>query len=168
MQENWIGKSQGMRFTFRLDRAVDNVDRFEVFTTRPDTMFGASFAAIAADHPIAQALAADNAALQAFIAECKRTGTAAAEIETAEKKGFDTGLSVTHPLDPDWKLPLFVANFVLMDYGTGAIFGCPAHDQRDLDFARKYALPLPASSPPPPRRPRCRSTTRPIPAPARS
>jgi leucyl-tRNA synthetase len=142
MQENWIGKSQGMRFTFRLDRAVDNVDRFEVFTTRPDTMFGASFAAIAADHPIAQALAADNAALQAFIADCKRTGTAAAEIETAEKKGFDTGLSVTHPLDPDWKLPLFVANFVLMDYGTGAIFGCPAHDQRDLDFARKYALPV--------------------------
>ncbi|ATE63298.1 leucine--tRNA ligase [Rhizorhabdus dicambivorans] len=142
MQENWIGKSQGMRFTFRLDRKAGDIDSFDVFTTRPDTLFGASFAAVAADHPIAQALAKDDVALQDFIAECKRTGTAAAEIETAEKKGYDTGLSVTHPLDPDWKLPLFVANFVLMDYGTGAIFACPAHDQRDLDFARKYALPV--------------------------
>ncbi len=142
MQENWIGKSQGMRFTFQLDAPAGDISSFDVFTTRPDTMFGASFAAIAADHPIAQALAADNAALQDFIAECKRTGTAAAEIETAEKKGYDTGLSVVHPLDPDWTLPLFVANFVLMDYGTGAVFGCPAHDQRDLDFARKYALPV--------------------------
>ncbi|HMU21478.1 MAG TPA: leucine--tRNA ligase, partial [Sphingorhabdus sp.] len=113
-----------------------------VYTTRPDTLFGASFAAIAADHPLSQALAADNPALQAFIAECKKTGTAAAEIETAEKLGFDTGLSVVHPLDPAWRLPVFVANFVLMDYGTGAIFGCPAHDQRDLDFARKYDLPV--------------------------
>ena len=142
MQENWIGKSQGMRFTFQLDKPAGNIPCFDVFTTRPDTLFGASFAAIAADHPIAQALAHDNGALQAFIAECKRTGTAAAEIETAEKKGYDTGLSVIHPLDPSWKLPLFVANFVLMDYGTGAVFGCPAHDQRDLDFARKYALPV--------------------------
>nr|WP_047167277.1 leucine--tRNA ligase [Sphingomonas sp. Y57] len=141
MQENWIGKSQGMRFTFELDTPAGNLTSFDVFTTRPDTMFGASFAAIAADHPIAQALSAGNPALQEFIADCKRTGTAAAEIETAEKKGYDTGLSVIHPLDPDWKLPLFVANFVLMDYGTGAVFGCPAHDQRDLDFARKYALP---------------------------
>jgi len=142
MQENWIGKSQGLRFRFALDKAAGSHDGFEVFTTRPDTLFGASFAAIAADHPIAQALAADNPALQAFIAECKHSGTAAAEIETAEKKGFDTGLSVIHPLDPNWKLPLFVANFVLMEYGTGAVFGCPAHDQRDLDFARKYALPV--------------------------
>ncbi|TZG26366.1 leucine--tRNA ligase [Sphingomonas montanisoli] len=142
MQENWIGKSQGMRFRFALDRAVGDIDGFEVFTTRPDTLFGASFSAIAADHPIAQALAANNSELAAFIEDCKRTGTAAAEIETAEKKGFDTGLSVTHPLDPTWKLPLFVANFVLMEYGTGAVFGCPAHDQRDLDFARKYALPV--------------------------
>jgi leucyl-tRNA synthetase len=142
MQENWIGKSQGMRFTFQLDRPVGDIGSFDVFTTRPDTMFGASFAAIAADHPIATALAAGNDTLTAFIADCKRTGTAAADIETAEKKGYDTGLTVTHPLDPSWKLPLFVANFVLMDYGTGAIFGCPAHDQRDLDFARKYALPV--------------------------
>ena len=142
MQENWIGKSQGLRFRFALDTPVDGQDGFEVFTTRPDTIFGASFAGIAADHPIAQALAKDNPALQDFIAECKRTGTAAADVETAEKKGFDTGLSVIHPFDPAWKLPLFVANFVLMDYGTGAVFGCPAHDQRDLDFARKYALPV--------------------------
>jgi len=142
MQENWIGKSQGLRFRFALDRPAQCHDGFDVFTTRPDTLFGASFAAIAADHPIAQALASDNPQLQAFIAECKRSGTAAADVETAEKKGFDTGLSVIHPLDADWKLPLFVANFVLMDYGTGAIFGCPAHDQRDLDFARKYALPV--------------------------
>jgi len=142
MQENWIGKSQGLRFRFALDRPAQRPDGFDVFTTRPDTLFGASFAAIAADHPIAQALASDNPQLQAFIAECKRSGTAAADVETAEKKGFDTGLSVIHPLDADWKLPLFVANFVLMDYGTGAIFGCPAHDQRDLDFARKYALPV--------------------------
>jgi leucyl-tRNA synthetase len=142
MQENWIGKSQGMRFTFQLDRPVGNTTSFDVFTTRPDTIFGASFAAIAADHPIAAALAADNADLAAFVQECKRTGTAAADIETAEKKGYDTGLTVAHPFDPEWRLPLFVANFVLMEYGTGAIFACPAHDQRDLDFARKYALPV--------------------------
>jgi len=142
MQENWIGKSQGLRFTFQLDAPAGIYSSLEVFTTRPDTLFGASFAAIAADHPIAQALAAGNPALDAFIAECKRSGTAAADIETAEKKGYDTGLSVIHPLDPNWRLPLFVANFVLMDYGTGAVFGCPAHDQRDLDFARKYALPV--------------------------
>jgi leucyl-tRNA synthetase len=146
MQENWIGKSQGMRFRFDIlgetqpNSAVPS--SFEVFTTRPDTIFGASFAAIAADHPIAQALAADNAALAEFIAECRATGTAASEIETAEKKGFDTGLSVIHPLDPEWKLPLFVANFVLMEYGTGAVFGVPGHDQRDYEFARKYALPI--------------------------
>ena len=140
MQENWIGKSRGLRFSF----AVENgpVDNLDVFTTRPDTIFGASFAAIAADHPIAQALAQNNPALVNFIAECKKSGTAAAEIETAEKMGFDTGLSVIHPFDPQRKIPLFVANFVLMDYGTGAVFGCPAHDQRDLDFARKYALPV--------------------------
>ncbi|HEX8124324.1 MAG TPA: leucine--tRNA ligase, partial [Allosphingosinicella sp.] len=113
---------------------------FEVFTTRPDTIFGASFAAISPDHPIATALAEANEALAAFIAECKQGGTTAAELETAEKKGFDTGVEVIHPLDPDWTLPLYLANFVLMDYGTGAIFGCPAHDQRDLDFARKYGL----------------------------
>ncbi len=142
MQENWIGRSQGLTFRFRLDRPAHGHDGFEVFTTRPDTLFGASFAAISPDHPLAAALAENNPALAAFIADCRATGTAAAEIETAEKKGFDTGLSVVHPLDPDWSLPLFVANFVLMDYGTGAVFGCPAHDQRDLDFARKYQLPV--------------------------
>ncbi len=137
MQENWIGKSKGLRCTFRF---VDSVDGIDVFTTRPDTMFGASFVAIAADHPVAQELAANAPRLRDFIADCKKGGTTAAEIETAEKMGFDTGLSVEHPLDPAWHLPVYVANFVLMDYGTGAIFGCPAHDQRDLDFARKYDL----------------------------
>src|SRR4051794_39096494 len=142
MQENWIGRSQGMRFRFDLEAPADGIASFDVFTTRPDTIFGASFAAISADHPIAAALAAHDPALAEFIAECKQGGTTAAELETAEKKGFDTGLRVRHPLDASWTLPLYVANFVLMDYGTGAIFGCPAHDQRDLDFARKYRLPV--------------------------
>jgi leucyl-tRNA synthetase len=138
MQENWIGRSEGLKFRFRIDGHEDLL----VFTTRPDTLFGASFAAIAADHPLAEALAKDDPALAVFIAECRAGGTSAEAIETAEKKGYDTGVSVIHPLDPTWRLPLFVANFVLMDYGTGAIFGCPAHDQRDLDFARKYQLPV--------------------------
>ncbi|HEX2762762.1 MAG TPA: leucine--tRNA ligase [Allosphingosinicella sp.] len=142
MQENWIGRSRGLRFRFDLETAVGDQDGLEVFTTRPDTIFGASFAAISPDHPIATALAETDEALSAFIAECKRGGTTAADLETAEKKGFDTGVRVVHPLDREWVLPLYVANFVLMDYGTGAIFGCPAHDQRDLDFARKYALPV--------------------------
>jgi leucyl-tRNA synthetase len=139
MQENWIGKSQGLRCTFRLAGTSEGI---EVFTTRPDTLFGASFVAIAADHPLAQQLAENAPELQAFIARCKQGGTTAAELETMDKFGFNTGLSVEHPLDPDWHLPVYVANFVLMDYGTGAIFGCPAHDQRDLDFARKYDLPV--------------------------
>jgi len=139
MQENWIGKSQGLNLTFDLVGGEDGID---VFTTRPDTLFGASFVAIAAEHPLAQALAENAPRLQDFIADCKKGGTTAAEIETAEKRGFNTGLSVEHPLDPSWHLPVYVANFVLMDYGTGAVFGCPAHDQRDLDFARKYDLPV--------------------------
>jgi len=196
MQENWIGKSQGLRFRFDLTSPLParegallaplpereglgvgqlevgsmpasgfqgaaapvggpepqptpgpslagrGISSFEVFTTRPDTIFGASFAAIAPDHPIAQTLADGNPAAAEFIEECKRGGTTAAELETAEKKGFDTGLRVRHPLEPSSELPLYIANFVLMDYGTGAIFGCPAHDQRDLDFARKYNLPV--------------------------
>jgi leucyl-tRNA synthetase len=137
MQANWIGKSQGLECTFKFVGSADGID---VFTTRPDTMFGASFLAIAADHPVAQKMAKNAPALQDFIALCKKGGTTAAEIETAEKLGFNTGLSVEHPLDPSWHLPVYVANFVLMDYGTGAVFGCPAHDQRDLDFARKYDL----------------------------
>ncbi|MBK5264969.1 MAG: leucine--tRNA ligase, partial [Alphaproteobacteria bacterium] len=142
MQENWIGKSVGLQFSFKLDQSVDGHSELAVFSTRPDTIFGASFAAIAADHPIAQALAKNDPLLTTFIEECRATGTAAADIETMEKKGHDTGLSVVHPFNPDWKLPLFVANFVLMDYGTGAVMGVPAHDQRDLDFARKYMLPV--------------------------
>ncbi|MDP3906626.1 leucine--tRNA ligase [Novosphingobium sp.] len=139
MQENWIGKSQGLQFRFH---SADGGAEVEVFTTRPDTIFGASFVAIAADHPIAQAQAANNPAVADFIAQCKLGGTTAAEIETQEKLGYDTGLRLSHPFDPAIELPLYIANFVLMDYGTGAVFGCPAHDQRDLDFARKYDLPV--------------------------
>ncbi|MEO9634265.1 MAG: leucine--tRNA ligase [Parasphingorhabdus sp.] len=142
MQENWIGKSQGLQFHFDLAEAQGDIASVEVFSTRPDTIFGASFVALSADHPLTQALASQNATLAAFAEECKAGGTTAAELETMEKKGFDTGLTVTHPLDPDWQLPVYVANFVLMDYGTGAVFGVPAHDQRDLDFARKYDLPV--------------------------
>ena len=142
MQENWIGKSQGLRFTFKLAEPVGSHHGFDVFTTRPDTVFGSSFAALSPDHPIALALAESDPSLAAFIAECKRGGATAAELETAEKKGFDTGACVVHPLDPEWRLPLWVANFVLMDYGTGAIFGVPGHDQRDFEFAAKYGLPI--------------------------
>ncbi len=144
MQANWIGKSRGLKFRFGLESPPPAVpDGFDVFTTRPDTLFGASFAAVAIDHPLAEAIAAASPDAAAFIADCRSVGTSAAELDTAEKKGFDTGLSVIHPLDPDRRLPVFIANFVLMDYGTGAIFGCPAHDQRDLEFARKYMLPVP-------------------------
>jgi leucyl-tRNA synthetase len=139
MQENWIGKSKGLKCTFKF---VGDTKGIDVYTTRPDTMFGASFLAIAADHPVAQKLAKNAPALQEFIALCKKGGTTAADIETAEKLGFNTGLSVENPLDPAQHLPVYVANFVLMEYGTGAVFGCPAHDQRDLDFARKYDLPV--------------------------
>jgi leucyl-tRNA synthetase len=139
MQENWIGRSSGARLTFPL---VGRDEPIEVYTTRPDTLFGASFVAISPDHPLAAALAESDPALAAFIAECRQTGTSEAVIETAEKRGYDTGLSAIHPFDPTWTLPVMVANFVLMEYGTGAIFGCPAHDQRDLDFARKYGLPV--------------------------
>jgi leucyl-tRNA synthetase len=140
MQENWIGRSQGLQCRFAFPGS--NGDGIDVFTTRPDTMFGASFVAIAADHPVAQKLAKNAPDLAAFIEECRKGGTTAADIETAEKKGINTGLTVEHPLDHAWHLPVYVANFVLMDYGTGAVFGCPAHDQRDLDFARKYELPV--------------------------
>ena len=139
MQKNWIGKSVGMRASFALSDGSDIID---VFTTRPDTIFGASFVAIACDHPLAQQLATHRYALEQFIDKCKLGGTTAAEIETAEKLGFDTGLTADHPFDASIKLPVFVANFVLMDYGTGAVMGVPAHDQRDLEFARKYELPV--------------------------
>ena len=142
MQENWIGRSQGLRFRFRLRPAAGGMDALEVFTTRPDTIFGSSFAAVAPDHPVALEVAERDPAAAAFIAECKAGGTSAAEVETAEKKGFDTGLKVVHPLDPDWELPVYIANFVLMEYGTGAVFGVPGHDQRDFEFAAKYGLPI--------------------------
>ncbi|WP_048644826.1 leucine--tRNA ligase [Nitratireductor soli] len=144
MQRNWIGRSEGMAIRWALteETAPEGESELEVYTTRPDTLFGASFMAIAADHPLAKKLAADNAELAGFCEECRRMGTSAAALETAEKKGFDTGVRVRHPLDPEWTLPVYVANFVLMDYGTGAIFGCPSGDQRDLDFANKYGLPV--------------------------
>jgi leucyl-tRNA synthetase len=142
MQENWIGKSRGLQFRFRLTEPVGGTEDVEVFTTRPDTIFGASFVAVAADHPIARSLAATDAKAAEFVAECKAGGTSAAEIETAEKKGYATGLEVVHPLDPEWRLPVYIANFVLMDYGTGAIFGVPGHDHRDFEFATQYDLPI--------------------------
>ncbi len=142
MQENWIGRSQGLQFKFALAGNATGIDSVEVFTTRPDTMFGSSFVAVAADHPIARAIAETNPDAAAFIELCKRGGTTAAELDTQEKLGFDTGIRATHPLDTTWELPVYIANFVLMEYGTGAVFGVPAHDQRDLDFARKYDLPV--------------------------
>jgi leucyl-tRNA synthetase len=142
MQKNWIGRSEGLLVRFMLDPKTtpNNESELEVFTTRPDTLFGARFLAIAPDHPLAQAAAAKDKKLAAFIAECKHMGTAQADIDTAEKLGYDTGIKAVHPFDANWKLPVYVANFILMDYGTGAIFGCPAHDQRDLDFVNKYDL----------------------------
>ncbi len=143
MQANWIGKSRGLQFAFQTVNAPEGFEKLEVYTTRPDTLMGASFAAISADHPLAKALEHDPK-VAAFVAECRKGGTSAEEIETAEKIGYDTGIRVKHPLDPSWELPVWIANFILMDYGTGAIFGCPAHDQRDFDFATKYGLPIKA------------------------
>jgi len=136
MQKNWIGRSEGLRLTFDLSDG-EGVD---VFTTRPDTLFGASFIALSPDHPLTERLSSSDPALAQFIAACRRLGTAEEAIETAEKLGYDTKLTAAHPFDSVWKLPVYVANFVLMGYGTGAVFGCPAHDQRDLDFANKYGL----------------------------
>ncbi len=142
MQRNWIGRSEGLMMQFALDGASvpKGHETLEVFTTRPDTIFGLSFCAVSPDHPLAKALARKDKALKAFIEECHRMGTSEEEIERAEKKGYDTGLKAVHPFRKSSKVPVYVANFILMDYGTGAIFGCPAHDQRDLDFARKYKL----------------------------
>jgi leucyl-tRNA synthetase len=142
MQRNWIGRSEGLLIRFALDAATTPAGETElkIFTTRPDTLFGAKFMAISADHPLAIAAAAKNPKLAEFIADIKKIGTAQEIIDTAEKQGFDTGIKAVHPFDPNWKLPVYVANFVLMEYGTGAIFGCPGHDQRDLDFVNKYNL----------------------------
>jgi leucyl-tRNA synthetase len=144
MQANWIGRSDGMLIRFALDKktAPKGETEIEVYTTRPDTLFGAAFVAVAPDHPLAKAAAENNPELAAFCEECRHMGTSVAELETAEKQGFDTGIRAVHPFDKDWTLPVYVANFILMDYGTGAIFGCPSGDQRDLDFARKYDLPF--------------------------
>ena len=147
MQRNWIGRSEGLLVRFAIDPASTGalsgepgLNELEIYTTRPDTLFGAKFMAVAPDHPLAAAAARHDPRLAAFIEECRRIGTSAAAIETAEKKGYETGLRVFHPFDAGWTLPVYVANFVLMDYGTGAIFGCPAHDQRDLDFVNAYGL----------------------------
>ena len=142
MQKNWIGRSEGLLVRFALDAKTtpSGESELEIYTTRPDTLFGAKFMALSPDHPLAAAAAKKNPALAAFIAECKRTGVAQEVIDKAEKLGFDTGIKAIHPFDPSWKLPVYVANFILMEYGTGAIFGCPAHDQRDLDFVNKYGL----------------------------
>ena len=147
MQRNWIGRSEGMLVRFAIDpmsrgplAGEEAARELEIYTTRPDTLFGAKFMAIAPDHPLSLAAARHDAKLAAFVEECRRIGTSAAAIETAEKKGYDTGLRVFHPFDAEWRLPVYVANFILMDYGTGAIFGCPAHDQRDLDFVNVYGL----------------------------
>jgi leucyl-tRNA synthetase len=144
MQENWIGRSKGLQFAFDWagEPPAGLENGLEVYTTRPDTLFGAGFVGIAPDHPLAERLAAADPKIAAFVAECRKGGTSEADIEGAPKLGYDTGLEVIHPFDPTWKLPVWIANFILMDYGTGAIFGCSAHDQRDLDFARKYGLPV--------------------------
>ncbi|MGY6411547.1 MAG: leucine--tRNA ligase [Alkalilacustris sp.] len=140
MQKNWIGRSRGLQFAFSTIGAPEGFDRLEVYTTRPDTLLGASFAAISPDHPLARRLERDDPTVAAFVAECRRTATSEEALETADKVGLDTGIRVRHPFDESVELPVWIANFILMDYGTGAIFGCPAHDQRDLDFARKYGL----------------------------
>ena len=143
MQENWIGRSKGlqMKWAFAPDAAPAGHDAVEVYTTRPDTLFGASFVGLAPDHPISKQLAEANPEIAAFVAECRKGGASQAEIEQAEKIGWDTGLKVVHPFTGA-EIPVWIANFILSEYGTGAIFACPAHDQRDLDFARKYGLPV--------------------------
>ncbi|MBC7139366.1 MAG: leucine--tRNA ligase [Defluviimonas sp.] len=142
MQANWIGKSRGLQFAFSTLGAPEGFDRLEVYTTRPDTLLGASFAAISPDHPLARHLERHDPEVAAFVADCRRVGTSEEALEKAEKRGLDTGIRVRHPFDTAWELPVYIANFVLMDYGTGAIFGCPAHDQRDFEFATKYGLPI--------------------------
>lgn len=143
MQANWIGKSRGARVFWQLtDASGKDHGKLEIFTTRPDTLYGASFMALSAEHPLVAGLAANDPGLQRFVAECRKTGTAAAEVETAEKQGYKLPLLAQHPLMPGKTVPVYAANFVLMEYGTGAIFGCPGHDERDHEFATKYGLPI--------------------------
>ena len=150
MQRNWIGKSEGLRIIFEIEPNEKTKQKtIEVFTTRADTIYGASFLALSPDHPLTESLMKNNEALTAFVADCKKQGTSTQDIEKAQKRGFNTKIHVKHPILKDKTLPLYIANFVLMDYGTGAIFGSPAHDQRDLEFANKYKLPiLPVILPP--------------------
>ena len=140
MQENWIGKSSGLHARFALGANEHDFAHIDIYTTRPDTLYGASFVGISPGHPIAKKLMGENEMIASFIRDCEQQGTSEEAIEQAEKKGLDTGLKAIHPLNPEIQLPVYIANFILMDYGAGAIFGCPAHDQRDLDFARKYDL----------------------------
>ncbi|MDG1677192.1 MAG: leucine--tRNA ligase, partial [Paracoccaceae bacterium] len=142
MQSNWIGQSKGLEFDFEIKNPLKNHSKIKVYTTRPDTLMGASFVGISADHPLAKELAVQSDEISAFNKECRQMSTSEADMEKADKNGIDTGIRVKHPLNPNWELPVWIANFILMDYGTGAIFACPAHDQRDLDFARKYNLPV--------------------------
>ena len=141
MQRNWIGKSRGVELAFGLDEPVANLDRIEVYTTRPDTLYGVTYVSLAAEHPITLALAENNTELTEFIAACKQASVAEADMAQAEKLGMDTGLRATHPLTGE-AIPVWVANYVLMDYGSGAVMAVPAHDERDWEFARKYALPM--------------------------
>ena len=142
MQENWIGKSEGALVNFEVEEKEEGGGQvIEIFTTRPDTLFGASFLAISADHEISTLLAKNDPEIKAFIAECKKNAVSTEAIETMEKLGKPTGLHVINPVNGE-KLPVYIANFVLMDYGTGAVFACPAHDERDFDFAKKYGLPI--------------------------
>ncbi len=141
MQRNWIGKSRGVELAFGLDEPVANLDRIEVYTTRPDTLYGVTYVSLAAEHPITLALAESNSDLAEFVAACKQTSIAEADMAQAEKLGMDTGLRATHPLTGE-AVPVWVANYVLMDYGSGAVMAVPAHDERDWEFARKYALPM--------------------------
>ena len=145
MQRNWIGRSEGLKLKFKISEnsiSSKKIDFIEVYTTRPDTIFGASFVAIAPDHPLSKGLANNNKDLQKFITECNQIGTSEEALEKAEKKGFNTQIKVSHPFVEGEYLPVYIANFVLMSYGTGAIYGVPAHDQRDLDFANKLGLPI--------------------------
>uniref|UniRef100_UPI0032B2374A leucine--tRNA ligase n=1 Tax=uncultured Spongiibacter sp. TaxID=870896 RepID=UPI0032B2374A len=141
MQRNWIGRSQGVQMRFDLGEAVAGHDHFEVYTTRPDTLMGVSYVSLAAEHPISLALAENNAELAAFIDECRHSSVAEADMATMDKKGMATGINALHPITGE-PVPVWIANYVLMDYGTGAVMAVPAHDQRDFEFAQKYQLPI--------------------------
>ena len=142
MQRNWIGRSEGLEFDFETVSAPEGHERISVYTTRPDTLHGANCVAVSPDHPLALALAGGNERIAGFLAECRKASVSEAAVETVEKTGIDTGVQVRHPLDPECMLPVWIANFILIEYGTGAIFSCPAHDQRDLEFSRKFGLPV--------------------------